>query len=86
MSDKLTAFLDTCHKHPAVRVPLAEFCKAFRATLPPDEAERWSRTRLVAELSRAFPIGEHRGVAYIVGLALAGLPTWSVVDGQLVRK
>ncbi len=84
MSDKLTTFLETCYRHPAACVRLAEFARAFRATLP--LGEEWSRTRIVTELSKVFPLGEdRRGVTYVAGLALAPPSGWTVEDGQLVR-
>jgi hypothetical protein len=84
MSGQLTSFLETCYAHPAARVRLAEFARAFRATLPP--GEKWSRTRIVTELSKVFALGEdRRGVTYVAGLALAPPSGWTVEDGRLVR-
>ena len=86
MSTKLSAFLESCHHDPAARCRLGEFARAFRASLPADEAARWSRTRLLSELSKTFSIGaDRRGVAWIAGIALAPPAGWRVEDGQLVR-
>ncbi len=86
MSDQLSSFVGTCYRHPSARVRLAEFTRAFRSSLPPDEAAKWGRTRLVSELSKAFSIGKDgRGVTHIAGLALTPSPAWTVEDGRLVR-
>ncbi len=82
---RLSSFVKTCHQNPAARCSLAEFGRAFRATLAPDEAVKWSRTRMVSELSRDFAIGtDGRGVAFVAGLALSPPSGW-VVDEALVR-
>jgi hypothetical protein len=86
MSDKLSAFLESCYRDPAARCRLSEFARAYRASLPLDEATKWSRTRLVSELSKTFSIGaDHRGVTWIAGVALSPPAGWRVEDGQLVR-
>ncbi len=83
---KLSAYIETCYRDPAARVRLSEFARAFRATLPCDEANKWSRTRLVSELSKSFALGSDiHGVNWIVGVALAPPAGWIVEDGQLVR-
>jgi hypothetical protein len=86
MSDRLSDFIASCHCDPAARCRLGEFARVFRASLPADEAAKWTRTRLVSELSKGFCIGaDRRGIAWIAGVALAPPAGWLVQDGQLVR-
>ena len=86
MSGKLSAFVESCYRDPAARCRLSEFARAFRASLPPDEAARWTRTRVVSELSKDFEIGaDRRGITWIAGVALHAPSGWLVEDGQLVR-
>ena len=82
----LTTFIKSCYHDPSARCSLAEFGRAFRASLPRNEAVRWTRTRLVAELSRDFLIGtDSRGVAFVAGLALSPPAGWVVTEGRLIR-
>ena len=60
MSDQLAAFLESCHHDPAARCRLSELARVFRASLPADEAARWTRTRLLSELAKTFSIGADR--------------------------
>ncbi len=86
MSDQLSAFLESCHLDQAARCRLSEFARVFRASLPRDDAAKWTRTRLLSELAKSFSIGaDRRGVAWIAGIALAPPAGWRVEDGQLVR-
>ena len=86
MSYQLSSFLESCHHDQAARCRLGEFARVFRASLPADEAPKWTRTRLVSELSKGFCIGaDRRGIAWIAGVALAPPAGWLVQDGQLVR-
>ena len=86
MSDQLSSFLESCHHDPAARCRLGELARVFRASLPADEAARWTRTRLLSELAKSFSIGaDRRGIAWIAGIALAPPAGWLVQDGQLVR-
>ncbi|WP_254506521.1 hypothetical protein [Anatilimnocola floriformis] len=64
-------------------VPLSEFVQAFRSSLPADEAKRWNRARVVAELQQGgYGIGEYDRADHITGLALADR-IWKVIDGAL---
>jgi hypothetical protein len=86
MSDQLSSFLASCHHDQAARCRLGELARVFRASLPADEAARWTRTRLLSELAKSFSIGaDRRGIAWIAGIALAPPAGWRVEDGQLVR-
>jgi len=86
MSNQLSAFVASCYRDPAARCRLSEFARAFRAGLPHDDAARWTRTRLIAELSKTFSLGaDRRGITWIAGVALSPPAGWQVHDGLLVR-
>jgi len=87
MNATLQQFLDDCcHLHPAVSVPLRRFIRAFRTTLEPAEVRKWTRTRIIVELSKRFTIAgdARRGTMHILGVCLASALTVNN-DGQLER-
>ncbi len=79
MSTQLTDFVAHCTTGPVASAPVAAFIRAFRASLPAEERPKWTRTRIIAELSRQYQVGTIAGVAYLAGV---GLP-YVVRDGQL---
>jgi hypothetical protein len=81
MNPLLDRFVTSCPRSPAASCNVRQFVAAFRAAIAPADRRAWSRTRVVAELSRAgYAIGADRhGRACIVGVGLA----LTVRDGRL---
>jgi hypothetical protein len=71
-----------CARHPAARVQLAEFVRAFRRELPASALGSWSRQRIITDLQQAgFPVGIDQKVYWIGGL---GIGEWREQGGQLI--
>ena len=87
MSESLRAFIaNTCHVNPQASVKLGEFLRQFHATLPEPDRRDWSRSRLILELGREFPVGlDSARVLRIGGLSFAPPAAWAVLNGRLTH-
>jgi hypothetical protein len=80
----LTTFLAGCRKSPDASCKAADLIRAFRATLTPEEAGHWPRSRVLIEVGKQFPIGRRVGVMYVGGVSLKE-ESWQVSPtGDLV--
>jgi hypothetical protein len=84
MHKLLTDFVRArCVAHPAAHVALADFVRAFRATIPASSLESWRRDRVIENLRRGgFAVGIIDRVYYVGGLSLNH--QWREQGGQLV--
>lgn len=85
MHHLLQTFVDQrCVKHPSAHVPLADFMRAFRETIPASAVESWRRDRAIENLRRGgFAVGIINRVHFVGGLALNH--QWREQGGQLVQ-
>jgi hypothetical protein len=75
-----------CVQFPTARMPLIEFTRAFRESLPARFQDDWPHGRIVAELAEAgFRCGIDQKTYHVAGLALKG--TWQIdARGRMVLQ
>jgi len=73
----LDTFLATLPKYPTAAVKLADFIRAYRQHVGPEEARHWPRSRILAALAQRFPIGRrHANAVWVGGMSLDDPPRW----------
>jgi len=69
MSISLRSYVQThCDRHPAARMKLVEFARAFRASLPAADRAAWTRSRILSELAAEFHLVQIDRVMHIQGV------------------
>ena len=74
-----------CVEHPAARMQLIDFVRAFKARQPARDRDSWTRGRVTQELVKAgFQIGTDAKVYWIACVALRG--SWVERDGAMILE
>jgi hypothetical protein len=79
-------FVNHCRIAPDLNCPLPDFVREYHNSLSVEEARKWPRGRVLAEIvKRGFPVGTVNKVATIGGLGLVRQAAWQVdASGELI--
>ena len=87
MNPNLQSFIaEHCHIDARATVKLKEFIDRFHDYLPEPERAGWTRSRIILDLGKSFPIGvDGSNILRVAGLAFQPPTPWRVVDGKLTH-